>query len=73
MIMARKTELYTTIFMYSYGKNDKLLFHFYKLFGPLLEKSETFPYEIEKGSIIYLAKKNQIQFFQRDIIRRFQG
>ena len=48
MIMARKTELYTTIFMYSYGKNDKLLFHFYKLFGPLQEKVKYFHMKVKK-------------------------
>ena len=56
---------------YVYGKKDKLLFHFYKLFSPLQKKSEKFQYESEKEDKIYLAKKIQINFFQLDIMRTF--
>ena len=48
MITTRKSELYTTIFMYLYGKNDELLFHFYKLFGPLLEKVKHIHMKVKK-------------------------
>ena len=48
MIMTRKTELYATIFMYLYGKNNKLLFHLFKLFGPLPEKMKHIHMKVKK-------------------------
>ena len=48
MITARKTELFGTIFMDLYGKNDELLFHFYKLFGPLPEKVKHLHMKVKK-------------------------
>ena len=43
-----KTEFSTTIFMYLYDKKEKLLFLFYKLFGPLPEKVKHFYMKVKK-------------------------